>query len=782
MEVEFAPGEGARQRTASRHGTEEWVSSVHGPGRALSRQKSALGDDDGSPLRSLTRGLTPPCYHWLARYSRADLHGDLIAGLTVSVVLVPQAVAYSMLADMPAVHGLYTSFVPLLVFAAFTTSRHTSVGPFALMSIVTRVLAQDVVGMDAPRETHVAAVLCISVTAGAVQLAMGLLGLGLGAAFLSSPSVAGFTTASALIIACSQLQHLLGVPIPSGSLPVRLAAAGRATLSGQANGWAAALAAGALCFMLGAKALGARCCPRVPLFEQLGAVVLCTLLAEWARLPVPRVGDEGAVPSGLPSAALPAFGAFSLAENLSLLQAGFTAGLTSFLLSVSIARTFALQKGYAVDASAELLALGLSNLAGGCFGAYPVCGSLSRSALCCSVGGRTPLHGVVQAGVVGLVLLGCTPLFAPLPYCVLAALIFAALASLLGTELPVRLWASSRADFGLWAVAFCGTALFGVQPGLALALGSSLSLLVARASRPQCEVLGRLPGTALFRDVRRYPAALCSARALVFRFGASLHFANADFFCARVREALRRRAAGAPASYLVLDCSAVCDVDYSANCGLCSLLTELREARVCVLLAAPRQALLERLRAFGSLGGPLLREEHVYVSVGAALEYGVGAAADEGGARAGGECALAEADDAPTVLRMLTLGEPGAAADCGRDCAPGADRLEAGERSAAAHAEPGGEAGQPRGLLRSASAALLGVGGALAQQLAPAMGGEARRGERSGRVPTREPSGDAHPFVRFPHGGGLAESSDDEEAADLRVHRSRSQTQPRRRL
>lgn len=773
---------GAR-RLSSEEWTEKWVDSVHGPGQKLSRQKS-LGaiPEAQSPLRHVARYLTPPCWVWLSQYSRADLRADLVAGLTVSIVLVPQAIAYALLADMPPVNGLYTGFVPLIVFAATTTSRHMSVGPFALMSIVTRVLAREVVGVDAPRERHVETVLCISITAGAVQVATAVLGLGLGAAFLSDTSVAGFTTASALIIAGSQLQHLLGVPIPSGNLAVKLSAGFRSVIAGTANGYAAAVTVGALAFMLGTKAIGRRCCPGVPLFEQLLVVVLFTLLAVWLELPVPRVGDEGEVPSGLPFAHIPDFTGFSLEQNLALLQAGFTAGLTSFLLSMSIARTFALKHGYATSASAELLALGLSNLAGGCFGSYPVSGSLSRSALCSSVGGRTPLHGLVQAAVMALVLLGCTPLFAPLPYGVLAAIIFAALLALLDFELPAKLWTTSRADFGLWSVAFFGTVLFGVQPGLALALGSSLSLLVARASRPQCEVLGRLPGTELFRDVRRYPAALCTPAVLIFRFNAPLHFANAEFFCTRVRETWQRRVArGSPIGHLVLDCSAMCDIDHSANTALRGLLEELRAAAVLVLLAAARQALLERLRAFGTLGGArgLIAEEHTYVTLSAAIDFGVGNPPAQDEAR----CCASPTLDADrcadgarerSVLRMLTLEEASggsglASPGCRRESQGAPDELEAG-----ASVEPATQRHVPGGLMRSASAVVIGVTEAFTQ-LTPSMVAEQRRGQRRNRVPTLEPSADSQPFARFSRAGSPSgssgRSSGGEEGSDLRVVR-----------
>jgi MFS superfamily sulfate permease-like transporter len=324
-----------------------------------------------------------------------------------------------------------------------------------------------------------------------------------------------------------------------------------------------------------------------------------------------------------------------LDQGLALLQAGATAAGVSYLLSMSIVRTFALKHHYATDASRELLALGLANLVGGFCGAYPSSGSLSRSALCSSVGGRTPMHGVIQAAVVAVVLLGCTPLFAPMPLSVLAAIIYAALLSLIDAELPLRLLRTSPSDFAMWAAAFFGTVLFGVQPGIALAIGSSLSLLVARASRPQCEVLGRLPGTDLFRNASVYPCCQHSFQhVLVFRFGAPLHFANCEFFCARLRKLWRRRLArGEPLSHVLIDCSAIGDIDHSANSALNGLADELRAAHVALLLGCASQTLRDRLAVFGTLGGAdaLICESNVFVSLSAAVDLGCNSEAAGGG-------------------------------------------------------------------------------------------------------------------------------------------------------
>lgn len=555
---------------------------------------------------------------WLPSYSPADLLGDVRGGLTVAVLLVPQAIAHALLVEVPPYMGLYTSFVPLVVFALFTSSTHLSVGPFALICIVVAAVAEEIVPDDRSEAEYVNAVLVISLVTGAMQLAMGALRLGVISTFLADPSVEGFTSAVALIIMSSQLKYLLGVPLPHGTMPETVVRALLALVRGRVNWWAFGMTALAFVLMTLIKELGARCCrPGIPIFEQLIVVVLFTAVQALAPLPVETIGE---LPRGLPVPAAPVLPE-SFDEFAPYLTAGLVVAFTSFLVSMSIARAFAARGGYAVSGNQELLALGLANCAGCCFGAFPISGSFSRSAVAASVGVRTPLHGVVQAGVVALTLLFITPLFRTLPFAVLAAIIITALRALIDFGAAALLWRSSKPDFALWLIAFATTCLFGVEAGLVLSIGCSLGLLVLQTSRPRWAVLGLLPGTGVFRDMTRYPTAASPPHVLVFRFDAPLHFANVGYFAKLVRTRLSAMAAqGAEPTHLVLDCSSMFALDASANACFRQLVVGLKKKGMGVLLAGTRRPFREALRRFGTL--ELVGEHNLFPHLAQAVELG----------------------------------------------------------------------------------------------------------------------------------------------------------------
>lgn len=555
---------------------------------------------------------------WIHSYNRYDAASDVRAGLTVSVILIPQAIAYALLVEVDPVVGLYASFVPLIVFALFTTSKHMSIGPFALISLVVASVANGLVPAESTDAAeYLGAVLTLSLLTGVVQIVMGLLGLGVIASFLADPCIAGFTTAVALIIMSSQLKYLLGIPISKGSMPVTIYRALVAFFTGNVNWWAFLVCVSAFALMYGLKTAGQRFCKKVPLFEQLIAVVFFTGVNYGANIPVDSIG---VLPKGLPAPQMPALPS-SLALWGSYAQGAVVIAFTAFLVSMSMARIFGAKHDYPVDANQELIALGSANFLGGIFGAFPVSGSFSRSAVVSSLGGRTPMHGIVQAAVIMLVLLWLTPLFRTLPYAVLAAIIFTALQSLVDFSSARVLWKSSRPDFALWIVAFLTTALFDVQVGLVVSLAASLGLLVLRTSRPRWVVLGRLPGTDIWRDVTRYPSAEVLPHVLVCRFDAPLHFANAEHFIASLHKRLRVMAkTGDEPTHVVLDCSSIHTLDASANSKLKQLLAELQKKNIAFVVANSRAPFREALEKFGLL--PLIGENYMFLSLLDAVEKG----------------------------------------------------------------------------------------------------------------------------------------------------------------
>jgi len=599
--------------------TERGLRRLYGKGDEVQPLYDPDVDPTATRLQKVQHEVTKrlPVLTWMPKYSLKDLKGDVVGGLTVSVVLIPQAIAYALLVDLPPVYGLYTSLMPLLTYPFFGTSRQLCIGPFALISLVVASVVGDILP-DASPEEYINGVLLVSVLAGLIQVLMGVLGLGMISSFLADSSISGFTTAVALIIMASQLKYLFGTDIPRGNLPITLYRGFEALFTNNVNWWAVLVTGSAFVLMYTMKELGRKFCKKIPLFEQLVAVVFFTGLAAGVDLKVDVIGE---IPSGLPVPYAPSFPS-TVALWGAFLQGAAVIAFTSYLVTMSIVRIFAAKHGYPVDANQELIALGASNVVGGLFRAYPSSGSFSRSAIASSLGASTPTHSAIQAFVIGAVLLVLTPLFRTLPFGVLAAIIFAALQSLVNFSRAKQLWKSSRPDFVLWMVGFLATAIFGVQYGLIISLIASLGLLIMRSSRPRTVVLGRLPGSDIYRDVERYPTAERKPHVLIFRFDAPLHFANAEFFASAVRMALRRMVKdGDDPTHVVIDCSSIHTIDASAHSVLAALVKELHGDDIAVLLVSTRAPFRQSMANFGSYDG-LIGENNMFLSIKDAVESG----------------------------------------------------------------------------------------------------------------------------------------------------------------
>ena len=386
-----------------------------------------------------------PVLTWLRSYSLPLLRADLLAGITVGVVLVPQGVAYAMLAELPPIYGLYSSLLPLPIYAAMCTSRHMSIGPFALVSLLVADSVSEVVSPD--NEGYIGAVMLLSLMIGLLHCLMAALNLGIIVRFISDSVLAGFTSAAAILISASQLKHLFGMHIPRAPLLETLYYI--ATHLTDVNPLAVFVGIAGVVLLALFKLLNTKLCQRVAVPEQLLLLTLATFLT-WAL----GLADEesaidgeppdgglkpfslpvvGHVPAGLPQLVPPPM---SVDLLVAMMQPAVVVGLFSFILSMSIVRTFSLKYDYATDSNQELLALGVANIAGAFFLSYPVAGSLSRSALVAAGCGPdcTPLHGLFTALLVLLVLMVLTPTFRPMPRACLASIVFMAVKSLFDTS------------------------------------------------------------------------------------------------------------------------------------------------------------------------------------------------------------------------------------------------------------------------------------------------------------------------------------------------------------
>ena len=506
---------------------------------------------------------------WLRRYDRRDLGADLGAGLTVAVMLVPQGMAYALLAGMPAVAGLYASTVPLVAYALVGSSRTLAVGPVAIMSLLTLAGVGALAEPGSPEFIALAGLLALMV--GVLQLTLGLLRGGVIVAFLSHAVVSGFTSAAAIVIGLSQLRHLIGVPLEADR-PIMLVAEALARL-GEAHLPTVVLGLGAVALLLAGKGLPRR----FP--TPLVVVVLATLLVSLLGLSEQGVRTVGAVPAGLP---LPRLPEAPLAAILDLLPIALTIAFVGFMESVAVARSLAAKDGERIDADRELAGLGLANVAAGLLAAFPVTGGFSRSAVNHQAGARSGLASVVSALLVAVTLLALTPLFRDLPQAALAALVIVAVAGLIDTAEPRHLWRVRRSDAVTLAVTFLATLLIGVEPGILIGVGFSLAVFVWRSAFPHVAVMGRLDAQGVWRNVTRYPDVRLSQQLVVLRPDASLYFANATYLRDVVERALAERA---EAAGLVLDLSAVNDVDAVGLGALDQLMAELDQRGLEVHLA-----------------------------------------------------------------------------------------------------------------------------------------------------------------------------------------------------
>jgi sulfate permease, SulP family len=501
-----------------------------------------------------------PALTWLRGYQRSDLPADLVAGVTVAVMLVPQGMAYAMLAGLPPVVGLYASTVPLLAYALLGSSRQLAVGPVAIVSLLTLSGVSALAEPGSVEFTRLAALLALMV--GVLHLALGVLRAGFVVNFLSHAVVSGFTSAAAIVIGASQLRQLLGVPLPGdASLPRLLWEAGARI--GEANPYTLALGLGAIAALVA----GRRVAPRFP--APLLVVAAATVLTYALRLHERGVAIVGEVPGGLPPLGVPGVDGGVL---LALLPAALTITFVGYMESVAVGRSIAARERYRIDADQELNGLGAANVAAGLFSGYPVTGGFSRSAVNYQAGARTPLASVVTALLVGITLVAFTSLFRYLPSAVLAAIVMVAVYGLIDAKEPVRLFRLRRVDGWTLVLTFAATLLIGIEQGIVLGVAFSLLVFVWRSAYPHTAQLGWLARERVFRNVARYPEARTFPGILIMRVDASLYFANMAFLDRYVRE---HAVAPPDVRAIVMDFSGVNDMDAVAVETLEALIATL---------------------------------------------------------------------------------------------------------------------------------------------------------------------------------------------------------------
>lgn len=541
-----------------------------------------------------------PILEWMPGYDRQMLASDGMAGLIVAIMLVPQGMAYALLAGLPAEVGLYASIVPLIFYGLLGSSRALAVGPVAIVSLMVATTLGNLA--EAGTFGYVAGAVLLSLLSGAILLGMGLARLGFLVNFLSHPVISGFSSAAALVIGFSQLKHLLGFDIPRSHLITETIGHAITHIS-QINPATFGIAAVSLAILpvwkshLGGWMKGAGISATVTdAVSKSGPLVavLVTTLAVWIfslnqSAGVSIVAD---IPAGLPPLALPQF---DLALIQQLLPAALLISLVGFLESVSVAKSLASKRRQKIDANQELVALGAANIGASFTGGYPVTGGFSRSLVNFTAGAVTPLASIITAVLVGITVLLLTPLLYFLPKATLAAIIVVAVANLIDFKIVRETWAYNKTDALSLIVTFVAVLSIGIEMGIVIGAGLSIALYLYRTSRPHIAVVGRVGETEHFRNVLRHEVKT-DDDILIVRVDESLYFANTAY----LEDELLARIADQPQiKHLVLIMSAVNFIDASALETLETLIERLRDAGVILHMAEVKGPVMDKLQLVG---------------------------------------------------------------------------------------------------------------------------------------------------------------------------------------
>lgn len=535
-----------------------------------------------------------PVFDWGRTYGKDAAVNDLMAAVIVTIMLIPQSLAYALLAGLPPEMGLYASIIPIVLYAIFGTSRSLAVGPVAVVSLLTATA----IGKIAETGTtdYIAAALTLAFLSGLILIALGVSRLGFLANFLSHPVTAGFITATGIIIAVSQVKHILGVQGSGHNLHEIVFSLARN--AGQANWITLAIGAGSLIFLFWVRkglkpallhmGMGRRTADLTAKTGPIFAVAATTFAAWIFDLGEHGVQLVGAVPQGLPPLTVPSF---SLDLWTSLIGSAMLISVIGFVESVSVAQTLASKKRQRIDPDQELIGLGAANLGAAFTGGYPVTGGFARSVVNFDAGAETPAAGAFTAVGLTLASLLLTPFIAYLPKATLAATIIVAVLSLVDFSILSKSWKHGKGDFAAVAATILITLGAGVELGVASGVALSVLIHLYRSSRPHMAIVGQVPGTEHFRNILRHDV-ITHKHILTLRVDESLFFANARFLEDRIYDMV---ATHPELEHVILMCPAINEIDMSALESLEAVNEKLHSIGVRFHLSEIKGPVMDRL-------------------------------------------------------------------------------------------------------------------------------------------------------------------------------------------
>ncbi|KAK4845132.1 hypothetical protein QYF36_001287 [Acer negundo] len=566
-----------------------------------------------------------PIFDWARDYNLSKFKGDLIAGLTIASLCIPQDIGYAKLANLPPQYGLYSSFVPPLVYAFMGSSRDIAIGPVAVVSLLLGTLLQNEIDSSKNPIDYRRLAFTATFFAGITQVTLGFLRLGFLIDFLSHAAIVGFMAGAAVTIALQQLKGLLGIThFTKKTDIVSVMRSVWGTVNTEWNWETIAIGVSFLVFLFIAKFIGKKNKKFfwVPAIAPLISVIISTFSvyithAEKHGVQIVRHIDKGVNPI---SAKDIFFSGEYLVKGFKI---GVVAGLIALTEAVAIGRTFAAMKDYQLDGNKEMVALGTMNVVGSMTSCYVATGSFSRSAVNYMAGCNTAVSNIVMSMVVLLTLELITPLFKYTPNAILASIIISAVIGLIDIEAVILLWKIDKFDFVACMGAFFGVVFASVEMGLLIAVSISFAKILLQVTRPRTAILGKLPRTSVYRNILQYPDATKVAGIVIVRIDSAIYFSNSNYIKERILRWLTDEDATLKENqlpriqYLIVEMSPVTDIDTSGIHALEELYRSLQQRDVQIMLANPGQVVVDKLHA--SKYSELIGDDHIFLAVADAV-------------------------------------------------------------------------------------------------------------------------------------------------------------------
>ncbi|KAF5453164.1 hypothetical protein F2P56_028089 [Juglans regia] len=567
-----------------------------------------------------------PVFQWGSEYNVSLLRSDVISGLTIASLAIPQGISYAKLANLPPIVGLYSSFVPPLIYAILGSSRHLGVGPVSIASLVMGSMLSEVVSPGEEPILYLQLAFTATFFAGLFQTSLGLLRLGFIIDFLSKATLVGFMAGAAVIVSLQQLKGLLGIVHFTSKMQIIPVIS---SVLNQKDEWSwqtIVMGFGFLLFLLTTRHISIR---KPKLFwvsaaAPLTSVILSTLLVFLLKSKAHGIPVIGHLPKGVnpPSLNMLYFSGPHLAVAI---KTGIVTGILSLTEGIAVGRTFAALKNYQVDGNKEMMAIGIMNIAGSCSSCYVTTGSFSRSAVNYNAGAQTAVSNIIMASAVVVTLMFLMPLFYYTPNVILAAIIITAVIGLIDYQAAYKLWKVDKLDFMACLCAFLGVLFVSVPLGLAIAVGVSVFKILLHVTRPNTMILGNIMGTQVYQNLIRYREASRVPSFLILAVESPIYFANSTYLQERILRWIREEEEwikannGSPLKCVILDMTAVTAIDTSGIDTICEIRKMLEQKSLKLVLANPVGSVTEKLDKSEIL--ETFRLNGLYLSVGEAVAY-----------------------------------------------------------------------------------------------------------------------------------------------------------------